>query len=66
MAQDPQLIRAFAQHLSSDLKSRGQPNVQINVNAYASLNGRPSQPMINPAVDLAGPDSSDWIVPLAR
>ena len=66
MAQDPQLIRAFAQHLSQDLKRRGQPNVQINVNAYASLNGRPSQPMINPAVDLAGPVSSDWIVPLAR
>ena len=66
MAQDPQLIRDFARHLSSELKRRGQPAVQINVNAYASLNGRPSQPMINPAVDLAGPVSSDWIVPLAR
>lgn len=66
MAQDPQLIRAFARHLSSELKSHGQTAVQIKVNAYASLNGRPSQPMINPAVDLAGPVSSDWIVPLAR
>ena len=66
MAQDPQLIRAFARHLSSELKRRGQPDVQIKVNAYASLNGRPSQPIINPAVDLAGPFSSDWIVPMAR
>lgn len=66
MAQDPQLIRAFARHLSSELRSRGQPSVQIKVNAYASLNGRPSQPMINPAVDLAGPAPTGWIVPLAR
>jgi Vitamin K-dependent gamma-carboxylase len=66
MAQDPQLIRDFARHLSSEMKRRGQSAVQINVNAYASLNGRPSQPMINPAVDLAGPVSPDWIVPLVR
>ena len=66
MAQDPQLIRAFARHLSSDLRRRGEPDVQIKVNAYASLNGRPSQPMINPAIDLAGPVPADWIVPLAR
>ena len=66
MAQDPQLIRAFAQHLSSELKSRGELNVRIKVQAYASLNGRPSQPIISPDVDLAGLVSSGWIVPLTR
>ena len=66
MAQDPYLIRQFARHLAADLKARGQPAAQVRVNAYASLNGRPSQPLIDPTVDLARAPGSGWIVPLQR
>src|SRR5262249_54104485 len=66
MAQDPQLIRSFAQHLSSELKRRGSTNSRIQVNAYASLNGRPSQQIIDPTANLTASSAQDWIVPLER
>jgi hypothetical protein len=66
MAQDPDLIRSMARRLAADLKARGQTNMRIEVDAYATLNGRPSQRLIKPGVDLSGPLPADWIVPLAR
>jgi hypothetical protein len=65
MAQDPDLIRSMARRLAAELKARGQTAIRIEVDAYATLNGRPSQRLIKPGVDLAGPLPSDWIVPLA-
>jgi hypothetical protein len=64
MAQDPYLIRDFAGYLADDLRKRGHPNIRIRADAYASLNGRPSQRMIDPAHDLAGPLKPGWIIPL--
>lgn len=64
MAQDPYLIRDFARHLAEDFRKRGHPNIQIHSDAFASLNGRPSQRIIDPAVNLAGPLKPGWIIPL--
>jgi len=64
MAQDPYLIRAFARHLAEDLRKRGHPKIEIRTDAYATLNGRPSQRLIDPAADLAGPLKPGWIIPL--
>ena len=59
------LIRAMARRLSADLKLPGQNHVPIKVNAFATLNGRPSQLLIDPEVDLAGTAPAGWILPLA-
>lgn len=64
MAQDPYLIRELARHLGAVLKRSGLPEVQIRVNAIATLNGRPGQPIVDPETDLAKATGSDWIIPL--
>ena len=66
MAQDPDLIRAFALHLAQDLRAQGRGNVQIKVDAFATLNGRLSQRFIDPDVNLAGSPAPGWILPLER
>ncbi len=66
MAQDPYLIRALARRLSRDLRRLGYGSVQIRADAFATLNGRPSQRLIDPEVDLAGTLPPGWILPLVR
>jgi hypothetical protein len=60
MAQDPALIRQFAQFLSVAL---ARPDSEIRAEAYAVLNGHPSQRLVRPDVNLAGALPPDWIVP---
>ena len=64
MAQDPYLIRDFARHIAEDLRQRGHQEIEIHTDAFASLNGRASQRIIDPAADLAGPPIPGWIIPL--
>jgi vitamin K-dependent gamma-carboxylase len=59
MAQDPFQIRTMAQYLG-----REYPGWEIQVDAFATLNGRPSQRIIRNEVNLAAPLIEDWIVPL--
>jgi len=66
MAQDPYLVREMARKLGTDLRADYHTNVQVMVEAFATLNGRPSQPLINPELDLAGPASPRWICQLAQ
>jgi hypothetical protein len=66
MAQDPYLVRAMARRLATDLRARGLTQVQITVNAFATLNGRPSQPLMVPNVNLAGPVPAGWILALRQ
>jgi hypothetical protein len=66
MAQDPAMIRALARHIADALRARGVAGVEVRVDAFASLNGRPAQRLIDPGVDLAGPVTSGWILPLSR
>jgi len=61
MAQDPHLIRDFAQWLADDFKN---PELEIYADAFASLNGRPSQRIIDPTVNLAVSLKPGWIIPL--
>ncbi len=64
VAQDPQLIRDCARLLAEEFRRRGTPEVEIHADAFASLNGRPSQRLIDPAANLAGPLAPGWILPL--
>lgn len=64
MAQDPYLIRAMARKFAEDLRKAGFPRIQIKVDAFATLNGRPSRRLVDPEADLAGVQSGEWILPL--
>jgi vitamin K-dependent gamma-carboxylase len=66
MAQDPYMVRTLARHIARDFEARGVPGVEVRVDAFASLNGRPAQRLIDPTVDLAGPLPADWILPRGR
>jgi hypothetical protein len=64
MAQDPYLIRAMARRLAADLQLPGRTNLAIKVHAFATLNGRPGQRLIDPDADLAKARGTAWILPL--
>ena len=66
MAQDPYLIQAMARRLAADFHDPPLTHVQVRVNAFATLNGRPSQRLINPDVDLAAMPPPGWILPWTR
>ena len=63
MAQDPFMVRALARHVAADLAARGFPGVEVRADAFATLNGRPLQRFIDPRVDLAGPETAEWLLP---
>jgi vitamin K-dependent gamma-carboxylase len=64
----PEWIRQTAGHLARFAAEEGHPNVAVTVDAWASLNGRPFQRMIDPDVDLSRISytwrPADWIIPL--
>jgi len=64
MAQDPYLIRDMARHLAAELRANGLKSFEVRAEAFATLNGRPSQPLIDPQADLAGELAGDWILAL--
>jgi len=59
MAQDPHLIREFARHMAAE-----HPGREIRADAFATLNGRPSQRLVRADVNMAADLPPDWIVPL--
>jgi len=68
MARETSAVVVTIQHqaqpeLAADLKRRGLADVQIRVDAFATLNGRPSQRLVNPDIDLAGTLPPGWILP---
>jgi hypothetical protein len=67
MVTQPDLILQLAHHIRDDLSARGFLDVEVRVDARASLNGRPMATLIDPAVDLARIDESlapaSWILP---
>jgi vitamin K-dependent gamma-carboxylase len=63
MAQDPFLIRDLAQFLSRHVVDP-DAGWSVHVDAWATLNGRPSQPLIDPETDFGQPLNRPWIVPL--
>jgi hypothetical protein len=68
MSTQPDMIQEFAHHLGERFRQEGYRNVRVYAHAWAALHGRPSQRLIDPAVDLAAEPRSllpkRWIVPL--
>ena len=68
MSRIPDMILQLAHHIAELERSRGHPNGEIRVLAFSTLNGRPSQQLIDPEVDLARVTRSlkpaSWILPL--
>ncbi|MGE0323289.1 MAG: HTTM domain-containing protein [Polyangiaceae bacterium] len=66
LATQPDMIHEYALHLAERYSAEGR--VKVRARAYASLNGRPSQPLIDPDFDLAslpvGLGPAPYIVPL--
>ncbi|MGE0785594.1 MAG: HTTM domain-containing protein [Sandaracinaceae bacterium] len=64
----PDLILQLAHHIAERERAAGHPDVEVRVDAWASLNGRRSARLIDPSVDLAKVDDSvlpaQWILPL--
>ena len=68
MAIRPEFLRQFAHHLADRYAEAGYPGVRVHAWTSVSLNGRPSQPLVDPDVDLAAEPVSlgapDWVLPL--
>ena len=66
MAAEPDLIHQAARTIAAEERAAGR-NVEVRVDAWASLNGRPAARLVDPDVDLAAepldPWPDDWILP---
>jgi len=56
MSTQPDFILEYGKYLGEHFSSQGHENVQVFVESYASLNGRPSQVFIDPKVNLMNVD----------
>ncbi len=67
MLSRPDMIRQFAGHLHETIESQSG-ELEVRARISASLHGRPTQPLVDPTVDLARVSFSlapaAWIVPL--
>jgi vitamin K-dependent gamma-carboxylase len=67
MAVQPDLILQLAHHIADDFEARGRPGVEVYAEAWASLNGRRAERLVDPRIDLArqrdGLGVKDWILP---
>lgn len=67
MAAQPDLILQMARHVARHAQAQGVRSPEVRVDAFASLNGRPAQRLIDPDVDLLkvhyGFDRAAWILP---
>jgi hypothetical protein len=68
MAPQPDMVLEAAQLIAADFRARGIAQPAVYADAYASLNGRPMQRLIDPHVDLAhevdGLSNKTWILPM--
>ncbi len=60
MSTQPDMILSFAHWLVGDFARRGIGPVEVRAEAFASLNGRPMQRLIDPTVDLAKEPLFTW------
>ncbi len=67
MATQPDFILQYAHFLADHFRQQGHANVQVFVDSYVALNGRPSRPYVDPTVDLTQINESfhrqTWLVP---
>jgi uncharacterized membrane protein YphA (DoxX/SURF4 family) len=70
MATQPDMIADYARHLRERFEAEGLSDVRVYADAWVSFNGRRSQRLVDPTVDLAAAERSfapkPWILPLAR
>lgn len=68
MSTQPDMIHEYALMIAERFAQEGRPGVRVYAHSWAALNGRPSQRMIDPEVDLAAERRSlgpaRWIVGL--
>ncbi len=66
MAMQPDLILQFAHHLENHFREKGMNDPKVRAEVMVTLNARPAQLLIDPAVDLTekknGWKSKDWIL----
>lgn len=67
MSFQPDFILEYAHYLGRYFESQGHQNVEVYVDSFVALNGRPSRPFINPEIDLMKERESfkhkNWILP---
>jgi vitamin K-dependent gamma-carboxylase len=67
MSVQPDLILQLAHRIARDFEAKGRGRVEVYADARVSLNGRPSEPFVDPGVDLAreadGVSPKGWILP---
>ncbi|WP_422358980.1 HTTM domain-containing protein [Reichenbachiella sp.] len=67
MSFQPDFILEYAHYLGHHFESQGHENLEVYVDSYVALNGRPSRPFIDPEVDLMKEKESfkhkQWILP---
>ena len=67
MATQPDFILQYAHFLADHFARQGHQNVQVFAESYVALNGRMSQPYVNPDVDLTQIEESfrprTWLLP---
>lgn len=67
MSTQPDFILQYAHYLGEHFASQGHKNIAVYAESYVALNGRLSQPYIDPDVDLMKEKESfrrkDWILP---
>jgi hypothetical protein len=70
MSTQPDMIHEYARHLARRFVAQGHTRVRVYADAWASLNGRPRQRLIDPGFDLASVPRSlrnqSWILPLTE
>lgn len=68
MSTQPDMIQQYARALKQRFEAQGYSGVRVYAEAWASLNGRPRQRLIDPGVDLGSVPWSlapkPWILPL--
>ena len=62
MTQDPSLIAQFARLAAREIAHREGRDVEIRAEAWATLNGRASQLLVDPRVDLASPGAARFVL----
>ena len=65
---NPGLIWQYAMHIKQQMAEQGHPDCEVRVESFATLNGRPSQRLIDPSVDITTAPARlgyfSWVLPL--
>lgn len=70
LSTQPDLMLQYADYLKTHYEAQGVSNATVRADVHVTFNGRPSQPFIDPTVDLAALEDNweekAWIIPLVQ